>query len=406
MFIQYYCKKIISILFFVITSMMSYSVYGATFNILAEYNPDSYDPLGGRFINKTPCNMGYPQLYYCDPKKPLESATIIQFPVDIFRKVTSKGGKSQYLSYYKTTGPKTIVLRNDKDGGSYELKLVPTHIGMETSKMNLYGNHPRPMSRIDGDCSFLTELSWGTPAFSELLLHSINPSAQGRVAECYYNSPVDDNGYYWISRVIYGFRLESPNPLKMSNGIYTGSLKLSVGRNQDIDFGDATYYNGVLAHDINFIMTVHHQLRVEFPKGEGEGRSKVTLLPPRGWNDWIYKGREIPDMLQQELPFRLWSNSPFTVTLRCQYISGTECALKNAKGHQAILNTYFINGGNQEIKMTTIPFLFSSPSGSTVINGARKIKFKVAGDVVKEMMKYPGSTYKGDVTLIFDAAIN
>ena len=404
MFIQYYCKKVMSILFFVITSMMSHSVYGATFNIEAEYNPDSYDPLGGRFINKTSCDMGYPQLYYCDGKKPFESATIIQFPVDLFRRVTSKGDKSQYLSYYQTTGPKTIVLRNDKDGGSYELKLVPTHIGMETNKMNLYGNYPKPMSRIDGDCSFLTELSWGTPAFSELLLHSINPGAQGRVAECYYNSPVDDNGYYWISRVIYGFRLESPNPLKMSNGNYTGSLKFSVGRNQDIDFGDATYKGGV-AHEINFKMTVRHQLRVEFPKGEGEGRSKVTLLPPRGWNNWIYKGRGIPDMLQQELPFRLWSNSPFTVALRCQYISGTECALKNAKGHQATLNTYFINSENKIFSMTTTPFKFT-PLQGPIINGARKIKFRVAGDVVKEMMKYPGSTYKGDITLIFDAAID
>lgn len=405
MFIRCDSKEMTSAFFCIIIIIMSHSVYGATFNISAEYNPDSYDPLGGRFINKTSCDMGYPQLYYCDPKKPLESATIIQFPIDIFRRAISNEGKAKYLSYYRTSGPKTIVVRNDNDGSSYELKVVPTHIGMETERMNLYGSHPRPMTRIDGDCSFLTGLAWGTPAFSELILHSISPSAQGRVAECYYNSQADHNGYYWIDRVIYGFRLESPNPLKMSNGNYTGSLKFSIGRNQDIDFGDGTY-KGLLTHEINFKLTVRHQIRVDFPKGEGEGKSNVTLLPPGGWNDWVYKGKGMPNILQQELPFRLWSNSLFTITLRCQYTSGTECALKNAKGHQAILNTYFITGANEAISMTTTPHRFIPPSGSPVINGARKIKFRVAGDVVKEMMKYPGSTYKGDVTLIFDAAID
>lgn len=395
--------KKITFIFFCIIIIISHSAEGATFYISAEYKPDSYDPQGGRFINKTPCNIA--NFEYCDPNKPLESSTIILFPINLFRTVTSKEGKLKYLSYYRTSGPKKIVVKNDKDGMAYELKMVPTHIGMEVEKMNLSGGHPRPMSRIDGDCTFLNELAWGNPVFSELFLHSISRSAQGRVAECYYNSPADDGGNYWGYRVLYGFRLESPDPLKMSNGNYTGSLKLSVGKNQDIYFGDGIY-KGTLVHEINFNLSVNHQLRVDFPKGEAEGRSRVTLLPPGGWNDWIYKGRGIPDMLQQELPFRLWSNSPFTVTLRCQYISGTECALKNSKGHQATLNTYLITGSNEEIKITTIPLTFSPPSGNPVINGARKIKFRVVGDVVKEMVKYPGSTYKGDVTLIFDAAID
>ncbi|MGL5409813.1 MAG: hypothetical protein ACRDAP_14075, partial [Shewanella sp.] len=177
-----------------------------------------------------------------------------------------------------------------------------------------------------------------------------------------------------------------------------------IGRNQDIDLGDGIY-NGQLAHEVNIKLAVRHQLRVDFPKGEGEGRSKVTLLPPGGWNDWIHNGKGIPNKLQQELPFRLWSSAPFTVTLRCQYISGTECALKNAKGHQAKLNTYYINVENEMFNLSTTPYKFSSLRGPT-INGARKIKFRVAGDVVTEMMKYPGSTYKGDITLIFDAAID
>ena len=94
MFIQYYRKKIISILFFMITAMMSGSVYAEIFNITAEYIPSSYGHQGSYFINKTPCRMQY-ELDYCDPEKPLESATIIQFPADVFRTVSSKKNKSK-----------------------------------------------------------------------------------------------------------------------------------------------------------------------------------------------------------------------------------------------------------------------------------------------------------------------
>ncbi|WP_270796103.1 hypothetical protein [Aeromonas sp. QDB11] len=408
MFSHYYCKTITSILF-IITAIMSYSVYAEVFNVTAEYIPNSYEHQGGRFINKTPCKINYPFVVdYCDPKKPLESSTIIQFPVDVFRSVHSKNGKSNYLSYYRTSGPQKIVVTNDKDGATYELKMIPTHIGVETEKMQLYGSHPRPMSRISGDCIFLTERAWGTPAVSELLLHSIISSAQGRAAECYFNSQEDDNGYYWIDRIIYGFRLESPEPIKMSNGNYTGSLKFSIGRNQDIDLGDGVY-KGALVHEINIKLTVRHQLRVDFPKREGEGLSNVVLSPPGGWINWLYNGRRTPRILQQDIPFRIWFSSPFTVALRCQYQWSTsgECALRDSKGRTVPLKTYYINSYNEMTLLTINKYRFSLPvQGKPVINADSAIRFQIIGGTVIEMMKYPGSTFKGDVTLIFDAAID
>ncbi|WP_236661325.1 hypothetical protein [Aeromonas jandaei] len=410
MFIQYYCKKVVAFYLFLITVVMSKSVLSATFNITAEYIPNSYEHQGAYFVNKTPCSMEYTfEIYYCDPKKPLESATIIQFPVDLYRSFWSIGGKPSYLSYYRTSGPKKIVVTNDKDGASYELKVVPTHIGVETERMSLSGSHPTPMSRINGDCVFLTERVWGYPAFSELLLHSIIPSAQGRAAECYFNSPEDNYGsYYWIDRIIYGFRLESPDPLKMSNGNYSGSFKFSIGRNQDIDLGDGVY-SGQLVHVVNIKLTVRHQLRVAFPKQEGEGISNVTLLPPGGWVNWLYNGGMAPKILQKDLPFRIWFSSPFTVALRCQYqwSASGECALKDSKGRTVPLKTYYVNNYNEMTLLTTNKYRFVLPvQGKPVINSASAIRFQVVGGTVAEMMKYPGSSFKGDVTLIFDAAID
>lgn len=409
MFIRHYCKKIASLVVFFITVVMSCSVYSDTFNITAEYIPASYEHQGSHFVNKTPCSIEYPfELYYCDPYKPLEESTVIQFPVDIFRVVNSRDGQSNYLSYYRTSGPKTVTVTSDKNGATYELKLIPTHIGVETEKMKLYGGHPRPMSRINGDCIFLTERLWGNPAFSELLLHSIIPSAQGRAAECYFNSPADDNGYYWIDRIIYGFRLESPDPLKMSNGNYSGAFTFSVGRNQDIDLGDGVY-RGQLVHGVNIKLTVRHQLRVAFPKQEGEGISNVTLLPPGGWVNWLYNGGMAPKILEKDLPFRIWFSSPFTVALRCQYqwSASGECALKDNKGRTVPLKTYYVNNYNEMTLLTTNKYRFVLPvQGKPVINSASSIRFQVVGGTVAEMMKYPGSSFKGDVTLIFDAAID
>ena len=44
-------------------------------------------------------------------------------------------------------------------------------------------------------------------------------------------------------------------------------------------------------------------------------------------------------------------------------------------------------------------------SGGQSKNAARTLIFKVNKPALTEMMKSPGSTYKGNVTIIYDAAI-
>ncbi|MFM5412345.1 hypothetical protein ACET9F_17830 [Aeromonas veronii] len=196
--------------------------------------------------------------------------------------------------------------------------------------------------------------------------------------------------------------------MTMSNGKYTGSLKIMVGRNKDIDLGDATYSGGT-EHELKFTLTVRHQLKVDFPKGDSDGHSQVTLLPPGGWSNWIHSGKREPNFLQQDLPFRIWFSAPFTVALRCQYQWSTsgECALKDSKGRTVPLKTYYVNRFNETTLLTTNKSKFVLPvQGIPVINAARAIRFQIVGGTVAEMMKYPGSSFKGDVTLIFDAAID
>ncbi|QWL57251.1 hypothetical protein HQ400_01625 [Aeromonas jandaei] len=121
----------------------------------------------------------------------------------------------------------------------------------------------------------------------------------------------------------------------------------------------------------------------------------------------MHNGKREPSILQQDLPFRIWFSAPFTVSLRCQHQWGTECGLKDGKGRTVPLKTYYVNSINEMTLLTTNKHSFVLPvQGKPVTNAARAIRFQVVGGTVAEMMKYPGSSFKGDVTLIFDAAID
>lgn len=390
--------------------LFSYSSLAAVIDITAEYKPESYDINSGRFINTTPCDMGWVQSY-CDPQKPLDASVIVKLPVSITKTINSAKGKQSYLNYYRMAGPQKITLTNSRNGERHELIFIPTYIGIKASDMEypLVNDDKWPMSKIGGDCVWGFETrGWWLNSFvtGQLSLHSIINAAQDGPSECFYNSKRGDNTSYKVDWINYGFRLKSPNPLAMSNGKYTGILKVMVGRNKDIDLGDATYLGGG-EHELKFTLTVRHQLKIDFPKGDSDGHSQVTLLPPGGWINWTHNAKREPNILQQDLPFRIWFSAPFTVALRCQHQWGTECGLKDGKGRIVPLKTYYVNSINEMTLLTTNNRRFVlRVQGKPVINAARAIRFQVVGGTVAEMMKYPGSSFKGDVTLIFDAAID
>lgn len=390
--------------------LFSCSSFAAVIDITAEYKPESYDINGGRFINTTPCDMGTEQSY-CEPQKPLEASVIVKLPVSITKTINSAKGKQSYLNYYRMTGPQKVTLTNSRNGEQHELIFIPTHIGVKASNMKypLVNDEKWPMHFIRGDCVRGGETrGWwlGSLVTDQLTFHSIINAAQNGPSECFYNSERGDDTSYKVEWITYGFRFKSPNPLTMSNGKYTGSLKIMIGRNKDVDLGDATYSGGT-EHELKFTLTVRHQLKVDFPKGNGDGHSQVTLLPPGGWINWIHNGKRELSILQQDLPFRIWFSAPFTIALRCQHQWGTECGLKDSKGRTVPLKTYYVNSINEMTLLTTNKHSFVLPvQGKPIINAARAIRFQVVGGTVTEMMKYPGSNFKGDVTLIFDAAID
>jgi hypothetical protein len=158
---------------------------------------------------------------------------------------------------------------------------------------------------------------------------------------------------------------------------------------------------------MNFEFTVAHDFKVERPPGT----DVIVLQPANGWAEWVERGRP-PASLRQELPFLMTSSGDFNVRLECEVPVGERCAIRSESGEQAAL----------DVSMT-IPGLYEATSGTAVVgyplkaggippsfrareytqNRPSRLMFSVTGEPLRRMLDMPGSRWRGDVTVIFDA---
>lgn len=371
------------------------NVYAATLDITAEYNPASYEAGEAKFINTTPCTQ-FPTAtgFWCSTTATVDTPQAVRFVIDVRRKVKMDGNIRDGVHYIVFPGASDVTLVKDGGGPSYKMKFIITAVGSAVS-LALPSN---ASIQDKGDCSDSSIWSNNTSIF---LFRDVKINKQLVGGKCYGNNRLYSDMDMTVYNTYLGYKLEAPNPLKMENGIYTGKLTFSIGNGKDFDFGNGYYADTQLT--ISFKVKVRHQIKIEFPSGG----DKAVLLPPGGWNNWINDRSRNPDSLQHFLPFRIWFSAPFTVSLSCQYAWSTECALKDSKGRTVPLKTFYVHQNNSTTPLTTNKIKFTlSANAVSVVNGARGIQFKVVGGSVAEMMKYPGSSFKGDVTLIFDAAID
>lgn len=379
--------------------LFGWSAQGATLNVTAEYNPATYEAEGAKFINTTPCNQ-FPASagngFFCSTTATVDKPQAVRFDANIKRKVKESDDSREGLFYVGFPGARDVTLVKQGGGVSYNLKFIVTAVG---SQMGLGPVHIGGGIPEKGDCLFSTTWSGGPFYF---LYRDVKEYSSASGGQCHGQHEGAVGQDLTISSIYLGYKLKAPNPLAMENGTYTGKLTLSMGRNQDFDFGAGTYTDTQLT--VNFTIKVRHQIKVDFPPG-GE---KVVLSPPEGWSDWIYRGRNrVPSSLQAELHFRIWFSSKIKITLRCEYPNGEECFIKNTKdGHLAPIHVYWRN--NAALITTTSSNIYIVPSmnGSPAVNDDRFFSFKITeSQTLEEMMARPGGTYKGKVTIIFDATI-
>lgn len=382
-------------------------VQAASIDVTGEYKPATYEVEFGKFINTTPCSVAEEMTgdFWCKGTASLDKEQAVVIKTTIHRTVKNNNNLRDAITYQKFTGKKTVELVNEH-GDRKTLSFILTNIGgshnnnileaaSSTGKQWLYA--------VSGDCNFRLG-SWASSYWLEYFF-DIKKANQMTGGICYNND--FKKGFVsaetYMRRFYIGYRLVPPDPLKMQNGTYKGSLTLTVGANQDLDFGNGTYSDSTLI--VNFSLKVQHQIKVEFPAGS----DKVVLQPPGGWHDWIYRGKSHqPPYLIAELPYRLWVSSDYNVWLNCQYAYGEVCMLNNERlGMKVRLEVIYVNKSKEELPLKHgVKKLFTaSVRGPYYINEARSIIFKVQKPALTLMMEHPGSTYKGNVTLIYDAAI-
>ncbi|PTT96473.1 hypothetical protein DBR45_43585 [Pseudomonas sp. HMWF031] len=119
----------------------------------------------------------------------------------------------------------------------------------------------------------------------------------------------------------FAYELETPNPLKMASGLYSGSLTYTIGPNGDFDFGDVMLPSSPVL-TMNFNLDVQHTLKVDVPPG-GE---KIQLVPAGGWQSWLQAGRK-PVRLFRDQTFNISASSRFKMFLQCSITDGRVCYL-------------------------------------------------------------------------------
>jgi hypothetical protein len=130
------------------------------------------------------------------------------------------------------------------------------------------------------------------------------------------------------------YELRTPNPLKMSTGVYVGSTVYTVGPSSDLDFGDILLPDDNILQ-LDFTLTVEHTLKVDIPPGG----NRVELVPQGGWQSWLQNGRK-PTRLFRDQIFNISTSSRFKMILQCEIEGLFDCQIRDRNtGRNAVVNT-------------------------------------------------------------------
>ncbi|WEJ06787.1 hypothetical protein N2A98_05705 [Pseudomonas sp. FJ2-5-13] len=393
---------------------ISLPVQALMHNITAVFRPDPMNPMVNKFINTTP------QSGICPGHIPARCEALNIFSI------------RDHAFRVNSVEPIEANHEDPRKGAYFKVPsswrdLQVTHVGtgqVETVQMRIAGigtrwDVPRPPG-VSGwtNASAAWNYYWynGAPpcqginylaaSVSYALFFWIVPEGAGACTV----TPGTTFPWMIYSHLEYAYELKTPNPLGMSSGEYRGSLTYSIGPGGDFDLGDVMVASTDNAITLNFSLSVEHALKVDLPPGG----NRIELLPEGGWQAWLNRGRQ-PSKLFRDQTFVISSSGRFKMQLECSLAIGNTCGLRNDAGDEVPLQVG-----------VTLPFglrdqygqavdklpLRLDGSGSELFqpghyvnNRPASLHFAVERDDVKEMLKHPGSTYNGVVTVIWDSEV-
>lgn len=388
-------------------------------NITAVFRPDSSNPSNNKFINTTPPN-GHS---YCTNYAHLcpEGMFSINLPLTLVTSAPIQANHSDPRMGLMVKVPAqemNLTVVSDRTGAMRELrfkiiafgsiKMFAPDVGKITGISDFWaahaalweggtwsGNPPAP-------CQYVGP---GGTGWSMINFFMKTPSSSICAKKALFEIPK-----ITMTDLDIAYELVTPDPLSMESGTYTSVTPIiySIGPGKDFDFGDVMIASDSLIA-INFILSVEHALKVQFPPGA----DRLSLIPDGGWQQWLHRGRR-PEKLFANQPFQIWSSGRFNMQLQCQYTVGEHCGIQNQSGHMVPVETRVtLPAGITALSgMAVNRQLLSNTNATTffpshyVDNGRASLHFEVGRDSVKEMTEHAGSRYSGNVTIIWDSQVD
>lgn len=371
----------------------------ADIDVTAEFQPNAHDPNSRTFTNTTPwsgvCSGAHNAT--CRSRGIWSIDTTIRGT-----KSTTPGGTVRNdRFYFGMPSPRTITVQNAR-GETHDLRVRIQGMAFRIQGYSAHGG--RGMT----NCSVVLN-NVGAANQTNMRLFLRNDDGEGNSA-CWSQTALTAGADREIHALDVVYVLETSNPLGMSSGTYTGSTTYSIGgAGSEIDLGD-----GVNLTDesltINFTLDVDHAFELNFP----EGSDRVVLSPVGGWSQWTDYGK-VPSALRKELPFQISTSGRVGIRLSCEFPIGNQCGVRSQQDGKevpvavAVTMPGLIHTGTGA---PAVEYPLNSRTGNNVpvfavdtyvIHRPSRLLFEVGSQGVAEMVKQPGSHWRGDVTVIFDA---
>lgn len=379
-----------------------------TLNVTAEFRPNAANPNVDEFTNTTPLGgfcKDYPQ--HCGAGN---------FSLSTGLSVSSKsliGGSSNLDDgvYQKLdAGVKVLTLTDSTSGKTIKVNFRLNLIGQRyyqtanalySANFNAAGRNP------NGNCTGTMGLGYESGNAPYYIFGWIHNSPD---SECYKAVKNFNYNDVTIRNISLGYQMTSDRPMDMPNGKYEGSYTYTVGKGNQIDLGAGVYSDSTIV--INITAEIEHELRFE-----QTGQSKIEMNPPGGWDNWTSGGAS-QFRLEGSGAFKTTASAPFTVSLECQHTILNSCAMQ-MEGTDTLIQvatSITIPGIRERDSKTFItdwPIYVRSPSTPDYVleplwyvNAMDStVKFSISEIESLRMGQFPGSTWRGSATLVFDAEI-
>lgn len=376
----------------------------ADVHITAEFKPDLADPGQRTFVNTTPRSgvCANAHLQTCIQNDWWSIDTTLRGTKDAVR-AADYGPDGFYIAM---PPPRTVTVVSEDGSSTFDLTL--RIIGSALRFTDEERDGPGAFWSTGAPRGCTQGISGHAPhTVMRMLLR--RDGGQGRAA-CALHWVETNN--YDIAHLDFIYALETPAPLGMRSGVYTGTTVFTyggTGEAADFDLGHRVALDDRVVN-VHFRLEVRHAFQLLVPPG-----SHVAQLSPKGgWTQWTDHG-VVPTVLERELPFSLSSSGRFSVQLQCQYPQQDgRCALRNTsvEAADAPLDVSVTLPGFREVgsgvEAVAMPLLESGDppvltADAVIIGRPARLRFAVTGEPVKAMLQHPGTRYRGDVTVVFDA---